>query len=580
MGSCSSGKKALQRGNYDEAVLKSINRLRSSPNNGKARNTLEQAYPLSVSWHQDNITRFKQSGENFRWEKIATEYSRMNNNYTQLNRCPACLTIINNAISFDRELRNANLKAAEARYKKGDQMLVRYNVTHDILVAREAYQHFKVAYSYVPEYRDVRNKMEKAKFLATLKIVVKPIPMHSRSLELSNEFFQNKIHQYLHEMPVNEFVRFYSSKEAKNLQLNQPDQIISLKFDDFVVGQTYLKEKEIQVSRDSVILATISVEGSSETINLPTGRTTPKKYETQIARSKSTLSPTNEVVNQSAVSMSRAEGKSNQAKKVKENKDKGTSQQSKGKSDKKVKENKDKGASQQSKGKSDKKVKEKKDKGASRTNKKTRGEENKLIICHKIPGSLGRFNTIEVSKNALQHHLDHGDVKGKCSPKNNAGNAGNGKGKGKDESKVEKEDRGTGGQRKEHNQRETDRSISYRGKTKEPKPDPGYQNVYGTVKATVHVFNKTVTSRGLLDFKIIDANTKKVLVQDKFPGEFVWFTEWGYFNGDERALDDYFLEVVQSKEVLPSPPQDLFIAFTEPIYLQLTERIKQFYRNY
>ena len=73
-------------------------------------------------------------------------------------------------------------------------------------------------------------------------------------------FFQNKIHQYLHEMPVNEFVRFYSSKEAKNLQLNQPDQIISLKFDDFVVGQTYLKEKEIQVSRDSVVMERVKAK--------------------------------------------------------------------------------------------------------------------------------------------------------------------------------------------------------------------------------------------------------------------------------------------------------------------------------
>jgi hypothetical protein len=63
-------------------------------------------------------------------------------------------------------------------------------------------------------------------------------------------------------------------------------------------------------------------------------------------------------------------------------------------------------------------------------------------------------------------------------------------------------------------------------------------------------------------------------------GEFVWYTEWGYFNGDERALDEYFLEVVKLKEAYPPPPQDLFVAFTQPIFGQVTSKIRDFYRGY
>ena len=116
--------------------------------------------------------------------------------------------------------------------------------------------------------------------------------------------------------------------------------------------------------------------------------------------------------------------------------------------------------------------------------------------------------------------------------------------------------------------------------TQDPDPEPSERKVYGTVKATVHVFNKSLTSRGILDFKIIDAHNQRVLTQEKMPGEFIWYTEWGYFNGDERALDDYFLEVVKSKEAYPPPPQDLFVAFTQPIFGQVTGKIRDFYRNY
>ena len=111
-------------------------------------------------------------------------------------------------------------------------------------------------------------------------------------------------------------------------------------------------------------------------------------------------------------------------------------------------------------------------------------------------------------------------------------------------------------------------------------PEPTTRKVYGTVKATVHVFNKSLSSRGVLDFKIIDAHNQRVLSQEKMPGEYVWYTEWGYFNGDERALDEYFLEIVKLKEANPPLPQDLFVAFTQPIFGQVTNKIRNFYKGY
>ena len=105
---CTSGKQAYQKGNYDEAVLKAISRLRKNPNSKKASQTLMESYPLTISWHQDNILRAKQSNDDFKWERVVREYQQVNNLYSQLNRCPACLRLVINPVHYVAELNDAN----------------------------------------------------------------------------------------------------------------------------------------------------------------------------------------------------------------------------------------------------------------------------------------------------------------------------------------------------------------------------------------------------------------------------------------------------------------------------------------
>ena len=218
---------------------------------------------------------------------------------------------------------------------------------------------------------------------------------------------------------------------------------------------------------------------------------------------------------------------------------------------------------------------------------------------------MGVSNTILVSENALQHHLDHGDVQGVCegdsvpvdkeqednndSDQSDTDTSGSSTSGGSDSSSTgsgsstsgssDSSTSGTSGSSSTSGDQSGGDQSQGDGDVQENN-GPTTTKVYGTVKATMHVFNKTLTSRGLMDFKIIDAHTKRVLSQEKMPGEFVWYTEWGYFNGDERALDDYFIEITKYKEAAPPAPQDLFIAFTQPIYGQITHKIRNFYRNY
>ena len=104
--------------------------------------------------------------------------------------------------------------------------------------------------------------------------------------------------------------------------------------------------------------------------------------------------------------------------------------------------------------------------------------------------------------------------------------------------------------------------------------------IYGKAKATYYHYRKTTTSRGILNFKIIDARTQAVLSTEKMPGEYVWVSEWATFNGDERALTAEQVKISKQKEMVPPPPQELFIGFTQPIFNQLINRISEFYKGY
>ena len=64
--SCSSGRKAMEKGDYFSAVIKSIQRLQSNPDNRKAASVLKESYPLAISWAQEEIDLLLTTNENFK----------------------------------------------------------------------------------------------------------------------------------------------------------------------------------------------------------------------------------------------------------------------------------------------------------------------------------------------------------------------------------------------------------------------------------------------------------------------------------------------------------------------------------
>lgn len=364
--SCSSGKKAYEKGNYSEAVLKSINRLRKNPDHKKSRETLRKSYPLAVESLERQANNKLAGIAPSKYTEALRMYQDINYLADEVRRSPGALKVIPNPKYYAAKVEELKQLAANESYERGLVALKR-NTRED---AKEAYFLFRDANEFVPGYKDVRNKMEEAKFEATLKVVVEQIPVPAR-YDLSGKYFQDRIESYLNtQFRGSEFVRFYTPREADAQQLPYVDHYLRLQFDDFVIGETHTEKVIETITRDSVVVATVTLENRKK------------------------------------------------------------------------------------------------------------------------------------------------------------------------------------------------------------------KDVYGTVSAKLTTYRKEVISRGLFSMQIFDAQSNTVLRNRKFNSEFVWYSAWGSFNGDERALTKEQLAVCQNSEVPPPPPQDLFIGFTKPIYDQLIPELNAYYSKF
>ena len=363
--SCSTGKKAYERGDYYAATLQAVNRLRSNPDSRKALEAVKNSYPMALKYFQDKIDYSLRTNSQFKYSETAGYYEMMNHLSDEVSRCPAALNIFPEINFYTDELVAAKKLAAEEQYNAG---LANEEInTRDSW--KDAFYNYKEADGFVPGYKDAIERMEIARFNATLKVIVEPIPV-PRTYQITSDFFLQQIIESLERYRPNEFVQYYSPESAEKNGIEYPDQVLRMNFDEFVIGQVYDKESMTELSRDSVEVGSVTM------------------------------------------------------------------------------------------------------------------------------------------------------------------------------------------------------------------PDGTIQKVYGTVKAKLTNFRREIISNGRLDVTIIEFQQNRVATQQKFSGQFVWFTEWATFNGDERALSNEQLALCARKPAMPPPPQDLFVEFTRPIYDQVTPFLRSFYRKY
>lgn len=545
---CSSGKVAFEKGNYYQAVITSVDRLRKNPDHDKSAETLRQAYPLAVSYYEDRAKTSLASNAAFKWTAVVDSYTTINVMYDEIRRSPGALKVIPNPVNYHTQLQEAKQNAAEENYAAG--VLALSMNTRD--KAKEAYSLFIKANQFVPDYKDVQKMMEAALWAATVKVLVEPIPVISKNVSVSTEFFNDKVSEYLHTAALNKYVRFFTQQEAQKMNL-KPDHILKLEFDEFAVGQVFLYEKEMKLQNDSVVVGTYVTQNLTNTGEDKVKETTPvdPKNKDEKKPVDATPPPSDQ----------------------KNTDDKKTNDQQAAEDKKENNSNADK-------------KEELDDKSNEESPIDSIAENDQVTICHVPPGNEAARHTLIISRASLKAHLAHGDTEGSCESKKGktpAGQKGDQKqtpDKGKTEDK-----KGTDGKGNGASAWITPYNPIYIASANSNFSWLGYTQfdtvkIYATAKATLYYSKKTTTSKGIVSFKIIDAKTNGVLSAEKMPGEYVWISEWGYFNGDERALTTHQLQWCKQKEKVPPPPQDLFIEFTRPIYDQVVTKIQNFYKNY
>ena len=253
--SCSTGKKALQQGNYTQAVIQAVERLRENPDSKKAKTTLKQAYPLALQTLQVEIGQLMRSNDPFKYGEVVHRFEAIQTMADEIRRCPPAMQLLGTPETFPEDLAEARLKAAPEAYEAAIKLLREGNRD----AAREAFYLFQDADRYVSNYRDVRQKIEEARSIATLKVVVEQIPVPGR-YQISSVFFYNQVFGFLNEGIRKEFITFYSPEEAKKLPY--VDEILVMEFYDFTVGNTRDSESQKEMtSKDSVKVGSATLDG-------------------------------------------------------------------------------------------------------------------------------------------------------------------------------------------------------------------------------------------------------------------------------------------------------------------------------
>lgn len=257
--SCSSGKKAWEQGNYYEASLQAVNRLKQKPGHKKASQTLRQAYPMALEALEADIIQLETLQTPNRWGTIVNRYEQLNTLYNAIRYTPGALKVVPQPRPCHAKLQEAREQAAAESYAAGQRELRKGSRA----AARQAYEHFRASQRYVAGYLDSEQRMQEAHYLATLKVLVEQIPGPGRySVDVA--FFNDQVASFLHNsQQQHPFVRFYSLEEADVEKLKDPDHYVRIRFEDFVIGETHTKESMEHLKRDSVRIGEVKIKPDS-----------------------------------------------------------------------------------------------------------------------------------------------------------------------------------------------------------------------------------------------------------------------------------------------------------------------------
>lgn len=248
MESCSSGKKAYKHGDYYEAVLAAVQRLRQNPDHKKSKEVLSMSYMPAIEYLEADAQNQIAANANFKYSRAVADYERINHLYDQIRTSPGALKVIPQPVNRFKELTDLKLKASEECYEAGIQSLMK-NTRQD---AKEAYFLFSDAAKFTPGYRESTEMLEQARDVATLRVVVVP--------SVDNYYGWN-FESILHGYNGNQFVRFYTQGQSQQQNLNRVDHYVRVLVNSYVENRPTINRR-VEERTDSVKTGEKTVNGA------------------------------------------------------------------------------------------------------------------------------------------------------------------------------------------------------------------------------------------------------------------------------------------------------------------------------
>lgn len=164
---CTSSKKLLEKGRYDEAIEKSVKALRKDPGDSNELGVLKEAYSKANTYDLDQISFLENEGRDENWVEIYNLYTALDARQDWIKSLPSQLLHQFDLKNYDQQLIASKENAAEVSYQKGIEYLER----GDKQSARLAYGEFeRVNYIY-RDYKEVSRLMSEAHFNGTINVL-------------------------------------------------------------------------------------------------------------------------------------------------------------------------------------------------------------------------------------------------------------------------------------------------------------------------------------------------------------------------------------------------------------------------
>lgn len=242
--SCKSGEKLYNQGRYDAAVEAFVKKLQRRPADATSLQLLPQAYNAAMEYHEGRAKQAIASNNDLKWEAVRNEYRSMQSLYNIIRSAPAASAVVTPK-DYSSSLAGALENAAEARYDRAVQLLD----MGDKQSAREAYDEFTASLKLSANYKNATQLRDEAYQRGLVRVVVSEIAISSSYFQFTADQFRDAVVRQLEQRQINNFVKFYDERYVRGQKDFQPDQYLEMRFNDFVVGQTYVNHYQRDVSK-------------------------------------------------------------------------------------------------------------------------------------------------------------------------------------------------------------------------------------------------------------------------------------------------------------------------------------------